>query len=98
MRNLWYSCSVPEEFGDSGGVGVGGYHGLMWSRKVLSRTGDGTRLERCLDFDRWGGSPSRRRKQNMRRPGCENQHWILGWKGSREVGTAWRTRRVCPEE
>lgn len=36
-----------------GGWHVGGYHGLMWSRKVLSRTGDGTRLERRIDFDRW---------------------------------------------
>lgn len=26
---------------------------LMWSRKVLSGTGDGTRLEKCTDFDRW---------------------------------------------
>lgn len=32
---------------------VGGYLSLMWSRKVLSRTGDGTGLERCTDFDRW---------------------------------------------
>lgn len=79
-------------------MGVGGYHGLMWSRKVLSRAGDGTHLERRLDFDRREGSPSRRGKQNMQRPGCENQHGIPGWKGSREAGMAWRTQRVCPEE
>lgn len=60
-----------------GGWRVGGYYGLMWSRKVLSRTGEGTRLERCRDFDRWQGSQSRRGKQNMQRPGCVNKHGIL---------------------
>lgn len=42
---------MPEEFRDLGGWRVGGYHGLMWSRKVLSRTGDGNGVERCIDFD-----------------------------------------------
>ena len=52
----------------------------MWSRKVLSRTGDGTRLERCIDFDRWQGSQSRRGKQNRQRPGHVNQHGIPRWE------------------
>lgn len=35
-----------------GGGGVSGYRGLMWSRKVLSGTGDANRLERGTDFDK----------------------------------------------
>lgn len=67
---------MPEEFGDLEGWPVGGCRGLMWSREVLFRTGDGNCAERHIGFDRWQGSQSRRGKQNMRGPGCLNWHGI----------------------